>query len=164
MKFKSVCAAVLALAALVPGAASAQADTGRWTVDYDVDNDLCWMEQTFDADDGATSSLGVDLPWDTTPLLIMRNSSWTMEQASTSAEVWFDGDWQRAADTIVSATVHKVDGLTHVDVAWSDDLLNRMASSEAMVIRVGNGPFERYTIGATGGAVASLFECYDTLY
>ena len=32
---------------------------------------------------GVTSSLTVDLPWDDDPLLIMRNSSWTMAEGDT---------------------------------------------------------------------------------
>ena len=152
-------AAALAAAALVSPGAAAQSGNANWTVDFDDEIGACWMQQEFNLDGGVTSSLTVDLPWDEDPLLIMRNSTWTMAEGDTSAEIWFSGDWQRTPDATASARFHQADGITHVDVFISYDLVERMGRTETLTVRVSGGPFERYAMGPTGGAVEDLLEC-----
>jgi hypothetical protein len=164
MNRRFVAAALLSAAALLPYAAAAQSDFGRWSVEYDDSADICYMRQDFEPGSGVTTSLSVDMPWDAAPLLVMRNNTWTMEEADTSAEIWFSGDWERAADAAASARFHKAEGATHVDVTLSDDLLGRMGATGTIIVRVSGGPFERYEIGPTSAAVADLFDCYDTMY
>ena len=151
-------AALAAMVLLAPGAV-AQSENGNWTVDFDDENGVCWMQQEFDLGGGATASLTVDMPWDESPLLVMRNSSWTMAEGDTSAEIWFSGEWQGAPDATASARFHRAGSNTHVDVFVTYDLVERMGRTETLTIRVSGGPFERYLMGPTAGAVEDLLEC-----
>ena len=155
-------AAALAAAALLAPGAAGQSATDTWTVDYDDVDDVCWMEQEFHLPGGVTSSLGVDLQGDDGPILVMRNSEWTMAESETSAEIWFSGDWERTPDATAVARFHPVaeEGNTHIDVAFEFDWLDRMGATDTLTVRVSGGPFERYYMGPTDAAVAVLADCY----
>jgi hypothetical protein len=152
----------LAVAALPAAAQDAPVVRGQWSVDYNDEGDLCFMEQSFDTTEGATSGIVIGLPWDADAELVLRNSSWSMTEGTAPAELWFTADWERAADTTVTARYHKPDGTTHIDITLSDDQLKRLGTSEAIVVRVsGGGPFERYPIGPTQAALDEMGDCYD---
>jgi hypothetical protein len=151
----------LALAALPAAAQDTPVISGQWSVDYNEEGDLCFMEQSFDTTEGATSGILVGLPWDADAELVLRNSTWSMAEGTAPAELWFSADWERAADTTVTARYHKPDAATHIDITLTGDQLKRLGASEAIVVRVSGGPFERYQIGPTQAALDQMWDCYD---
>lgn len=156
-------AAALAVAALPAAAQDEPAIRGQWSIDYNGDSDLCFMEQSFDASDGATSGVLIALPFDANAEMVLRNSSWTMAEGTAAAELWFSADWERAADAAVTARFHKPDATTHIDITLYPDVLKKIDAAEAIVVRVSGGPFERYDVGPTHEALDELWLCHDIL-
>jgi hypothetical protein len=159
-------ATAFAAGTLLASGAAGQSATDTWTVDYDETDGVCWMEQEFHLPDGVTSSLGIDLQGDEPPVLVMRNSEWTMPEGHTSAEIWFTGDWRRTPDATAAARYHAVaeEGGTHIDVAFEYEWLDRLGATDTLTVRVQDGPFERYYMGPTDAAVAVLAECYRSSF
>jgi hypothetical protein len=156
---RTLLSALALTAGLLPTAAASQHTFGQWTVDYNAESEVCWMSQAFDSGGGVSSEIDVFLPAGSAPSMTLRNSSWTMAEGDLSAEIWLSADWERAADETAPGTYHQADGATHIDLTLSELLFQKLASADAIVVRVAGGPFERYPIGPTRDAVDDLNEC-----
>lgn len=161
MRRLTITLAALAAILSLPGPALAfqSSKVDAWYVGYDSSGDVCYM-QTYFKEGNISSSVRIELDYDGHKILQVNNSSWQMPTSDTSAEIWFDRNWERPADVTKVAKWHRDGTSTHLDISFDTADVNRIAKTDWMIVRTStNGVFKNYNLSKTSAAVSALWGC-----